>query len=270
MQKAWDNPNTTQIVMAWIALSTVLFLTYILWQANKPEVVEAQATPTLQIGPVILLERDVVSVPLILSDSPEGIAGFDVTVSLSSDSVASIIGAISGPVIVMEIDPDDPLGPLIPVERSLGLQDIDLGPTLVHIRAVDLARLLSQPPADITLATIDLIALAPGTTNISVAVRRLDSITGESITPDLFSNTVDVTKPFPTIIGQLARAQDIDRDGLAEDLNANGRHDFADIVIFFNNIDAAEVKDNIPFFDFDQDRNISFNDILAMFQLLIR
>ena len=249
MQKAWDNPTNTQIVIAWIALVAVLTATYFLWQVNRPEVVEARATPTLQIGPVVLLERDILSVPLILSDSPEAIAGFDVSIILEGNLVATIEGA----------------------STTLGLQDIDLvSSTLVHIRAVDLNGILVVPPDDITLATIDLLALAPGTTTISVVLRRLDSTLGNPITPNLLSNTIDVTKPFPTIIGQPGRAQDIDRDGLAEDLNANGRHDFADIVIFFDNIDTLEITENVAFFDFDQDRSISLNDILAMFQILIR
>ena len=241
-------PTPIQVLGA-IALGLAILLGLFLGNTFLSSSVEAQTPSTLQIGPVEIFEGETQSVPLILSNSPEGIAGFDISVILPSNSVVSIVGA----------------------STELALDNIDIfSTTIVHIRAVDFGKVLPLPPSDITLATVELQAVEPGTTSISVIVRRLDDINGTAIFPNTVENTVEVTKSFPTIIGQPGMAQDIDQDGLAEDLNANGRHDFADTLIFFNSIDSIEVVDNIEFFDFYGDGVVTLNDVIESFNLLIK
>ncbi|MEN6343088.1 MAG: NosD domain-containing protein [Methanospirillum sp.] len=78
------------------------------------------------------------------------------------------------------------------------------------------------------------------------------------------SATVNVT---PTIVvpGGAGYAGDPDGDGRYEDVNGNGRQDFADVVLFFNQV--AWIAENAPVSVFDHNDNgrIDFGDIVALF-----
>ncbi len=260
MQKAWDNPNNTQIVMAWIALVAVLTATYFLWTASQPDRVEAQGAFTIQVESTTIILGETNLVPITLINSPKGVSGFDISVSLDSgpfEDTVHITGADLGNLMVL-----DPIFRLQPDRK------------LIHLFGADITGALAKPinPATpLTLLLLKLEGIVPGTATATVIVRIVDpNDNGPTLLPISVPSTITVTRPFPTITGQPGRAQDIDKDGMAEDLNANGRHDFQDIVIFFNNISAEEVTLNVSFFDFDNNSFIGFNDILAMFQILIR
>ena len=51
------------------------------------------------------------------------------------------------------------------------------------------------------------------------------------------ANLAGVEPPPPTLPGMTSPVQDLDGDGLAEDINGNGRLDFADLVVLFDNLD---------------------------------
>ena len=73
---------------------------------------------------------------------------------------------------------------------------------------------------------------------------------------------------FPTLPGMTSPARDLDGDGLADDVNGNGRLDFADIVVFFENIDSPEVQDNASAFDFNGNGAADLADVTALFDLV--
>ncbi|MFQ5880609.1 MAG: LamG-like jellyroll fold domain-containing protein, partial [Dehalococcoidia bacterium] len=70
---------------------------------------------------------------------------------------------------------------------------------------------------------------------------------------------------FPTLPGMSGPAQDLDGDGTAEDVNGNGRRDFADIVVLFNNLGGSEVTGNVALFDFSVDGQVNMADVVALF-----
>jgi trimeric autotransporter adhesin len=58
---------------------------------------------------------------------------------------------------------------------------------------------------------------------------------------------------------------DPDEDGFYEDLNANGRKDFNDVVLMFNQMQWIAANEPICAFDFNGNGRIDFNDIVKLF-----
>ena len=58
---------------------------------------------------------------------------------------------------------------------------------------------------------------------------------------------------------------DPDADGIYEDLNANGRIDFADVTLYFEQMDWIGENEPVSLFDFNGNSRIDFADIVALF-----
>ena len=58
---------------------------------------------------------------------------------------------------------------------------------------------------------------------------------------------------------------DPDSDGLYEDLNANSRKDFNDVVLMFNQMQWIAANEPVSAFDFNRNGRIDFNDIVKLF-----
>jgi len=71
--------------------------------------------------------------------------------------------------------------------------------------------------------------------------------------------------PLPGIAGL---PTDPDGDGNYEDLNANGRKDFYDVVLFFEHLDWITANEPIAAFDYNGNRRVDFDDIVQMFHEL--
>ena len=61
---------------------------------------------------------------------------------------------------------------------------------------------------------------------------------------------------------------DADGDGLYGDVNGNGRADFADVVLFFNQMSWIEANEPVTAFDFSGNGRIDFADVIALFNAL--
>lgn len=66
--------------------------------------------------------------------------------------------------------------------------------------------------------------------------------------------------------GQASAPTDPDHDGRYEDLSGNGRADFSDVVLFFNQIDWIRANEPVAAFDFGGNGNIAFDDIVALYK----
>ena len=58
---------------------------------------------------------------------------------------------------------------------------------------------------------------------------------------------------------------DPDDDGICEDLNGNGRMDFADVVLYFNQMAWIGANEPVAAFDLNANGRIDFADIVALF-----
>jgi len=71
--------------------------------------------------------------------------------------------------------------------------------------------------------------------------------------------------PFP---GQSSAPTDPDGDGLYEDVNGNGRTDFADVVLLFSELDWWAVHEPLAAFDFNRNGRADFADVVRLFERL--
>jgi hypothetical protein len=83
--------------------------------------------------------------------------------------------------------------------------------------------------------------------------------------PLTLGSRVTVYQPPSALPGQVQGPGDTDGDGVYEDINGNGRTDFADVVLFFDWMDW--IAANGPAVAFDQNGNnrIDFDDVVRLF-----
>ena len=75
--------------------------------------------------------------------------------------------------------------------------------------------------------------------------------------------TLDAIQPVPFPGGALPL--DTDGDGLYDDTNGNGRMDFADVVLYFNQMSWISVHEPVPAFDYNGNGRIDFADVVWLF-----
>jgi hypothetical protein len=71
-----------------------------------------------------------------------------------------------------------------------------------------------------------------------------------------------VVKPLP---GFVKSPTDPDHDGIYEDLNSNDRLDFADVVLYFNQMEWIAANEPVKAFDLNGNGRIDFADIVRLF-----
>ena len=82
---------------------------------------------------------------------------------------------------------------------------------------------------------------------------------------------ITVTDPAPAVVLVPSGAglpTDADGGGLYEDVNGNGRADFSDVVLFFNQMSWIEANEPVTAFDFSGNDRIDFADVVALFNAL--
>ncbi len=109
-----------------------------------------------------------------------------------------------------------------------------------------------------TVATIPTIPLPPEVTPSSTV-----TVTSTS-TPIVGEKGMSI----PALPGASTPPRDINGDGLYEDVNGNGRVDFSDVVLLFNNLEAVSVSYPPSIFDFNQNKRIDYSDVTALYQSL--
>ncbi len=80
---------------------------------------------------------------------------------------------------------------------------------------------------------------------------------------------VGVSKVYPVLPGLVNPAQDLNGDGLAEDIDGNGRLDFDDVVKLFKNVNSQVVTGNYSDFDFNHNGFMDMDDIVQLFMILV-
>jgi PKD repeat protein len=70
------------------------------------------------------------------------------------------------------------------------------------------------------------------------------------------------------IPGGLGWPADIDGDGWIEDVNGNGRADFNDVVLYFDQMSWIDANEPIPLFDYGSNGRIDFQDVVLLFWVI--
>lgn len=115
------------------------------------------------------------SIPLVLREAPSGLAGFEVTVSVADEHVASIEGATYPDTLAM-------------TERPM----VSVDGRSITLEAVDLEDEITAGAADVTLATIEVSGTEAGTTAVRVTDARLDADGGAPIAAEPTAGTITV------------------------------------------------------------------------------
>jgi chitinase len=74
-----------------------------------------------------------------------------------------------------------------------------------------------------------------------------------------------VPEEVTALPGMTAPPADLNGDGKYEDLNVNGRLDFADVVLFFDEMDWIAANEPVAAFDFNGNGRIDFDDIVELY-----
>ncbi len=136
--------------------------------------VVAAAGPTLMAQGGSAAEGQTISVPIAISKAPNGVAGFDITVTLSNGSIASISGVQM---------PD------------YGLTSVNLvSSTQARVKVADLNGRIEGGAIDATLATLTLKAAKRGSTDIQITVTMLDDDSGFPIEAQVVNGALTVKK----------------------------------------------------------------------------
>ncbi|MDS0258861.1 alkaline phosphatase D family protein [Haloarcula sp. S1CR25-12] len=222
--------------------------------------IETDATVELTAGqPGIPAER-----PLVLADAvavgngktataeltgrwlDEGLSGGTISVSLADPEVATITGAT--------------------VDDAFGIAETEVASdgAAATVRFADIEENAqgAVPGTDTTLATLDIRGTGTGTTDIEVTVDRLDDDSGTSLEATTEMGLVIVGPP-PATGGD--EPTDPDGDGLFEDVNGNGRLDYADIETLFDSFEDDSVRLNKTAYDFNENGQLDYDDIVTLY-----
>ena len=188
-------------------------------------------------------------IEIILDSAPNGLSGFDITVQIPD---ILVVDSIEFP------------------ETFVLNQVLDGETSFPRLRAVDLGFSVQDGASDILLATLHVQGVEVGAGQITITVLALDDDAGNHLSSDLPPGTIIVNRVFPTFPLQSGPSQDLDDDGLVDDLNANDRMDFADLVLFFQHLDSPQVQENIDLFDYTSSDSVGMADVTGMFDHLIQ
>jgi PKD repeat protein len=80
--------------------------------------------------------------------------------------------------------------------------------------------------------------------------------------------SINVSKlQLPVFSGCTKPPLDSNNDGLYEDINGNGRLDFDDVVVYFNNMIWVTQNGLVTYFDYNNNRRIDFSDVVRLYNI---
>jgi PKD repeat protein len=153
-----------------------------------------------------------------------------------------------------------------PTVFNNSVTETTIGPAnqTAEIRATDITEVVEEDATNTSLGTVTVAANESANVSqaeLTVSVSRIDDDRGTPINVTTQNGTVTVREQGPLAPG-LNPPSDPDNDGVFEDVNGNGRVDFNDVVVLFENLPDAEA----PFQDVNGNGRIDFDDIVELFQ----
>jgi len=191
----------------------------------------------------VTLERDV-DLDLVLANAPGGLQWYDITLLVEDSNIAQLE-------LVKSRAIDERFFEVVRQTASS-----------IEFRAADLKDEILPGAENLLLATISLTAVEPGQTAIWMIVNPMIDDQGREIEPLVRSGNLNFA--VFTIGRSSAPPTDLDGDGLFEDINGDSRFTFEDVRIFSFNFSSRVVQDNWQLFDFDSDRDVDFDDAMAL------
>jgi PKD repeat protein len=190
------------------------------------------------------------TVRVILVHAPKGLQKYDILLSLSDPRVAQIVGVNPGAI------------------DARFTQIASQSPQAIRVRAVDFARQVEPGARDVTLVSIVLRGTGEGSASLDLDVRVMTDDEGVSLEPRVESGRVETTVALAPIGDSPAPPNDLDGDGLYEDIDGDGALTFDDPVVLAFNLDSEVVQSNPALFDFEGDGDVDFDDAVALVRLV--
>jgi PKD repeat protein len=186
------------------------------------------APVNLAFYPPTLTVYSTSTIDIVLDRAPSGFSGYNLTISLQNASIAEIVSV------------EYPTWATFPGNASLPADSF-------WLHATDATYQIESGDTNISLATLTLRGDTPGQGSITVTVNLMDN---------------DEGYPMPV---QTNPPTDPDGDGLYEDINGNGRIDFDDVTVYFNNMEWIEANEPVACFDYNGNGRIDFDDMVRLF-----
>ena len=187
---------------------------------------------------------------LVVEGPANGIGSYDATITVGDTTVAEITDARA-------------------FQTSVGLFDTTIAADGSSVQFSGLVQF--DAASQLTLAEIDVAAAdTTGETSLDLSVAdiadsdassyRVESATGATL-------TVSEDAGPPPLPDQDNAPQDLDGDGLYEDVNGDDQFSIADVQIFFQNRDSDAVQNNPEAFNFDETDPpaVTIGDVQALF-----
>jgi secreted PhoX family phosphatase len=203
-----------------------------------------QPNVMLDVGSVAISNGQTARTPLVMTSAPQGLAGGKLTVEIEESDVAAFT----------DVEFADAVG--------LTESSVSNDGSTATLRFTDTEKAVQQGALDVTLATLGLQARGTGTTDVMITVERVDDEEGRPIEVETRTGMV-VTGP-PSVGGE--SPTDPDGDGKFEDLNGNGRIDYDDVVLLFEQFESDAVQLNPAAFDFNENGELDYDDIVTLYE----
>jgi PKD repeat protein len=205
-----------------------------------------QPNVQVYVSSAALSQGDAVEADVMAKHVPDGLAGGEITVSVSDTDVAEIQGASYADAVGLAEEPT-----------------VSVDASTVTMRFADTNQAMQSEGTEFTVGTVTLMGTGAGAADLDTSA-SLDDDAGQSITVEPRSGLV---MTGPSSIGSSASSPtDPDGDGLYEDINGNGRVDYDDVALLFENLEAESVTSNARAFDFNENDRLDYADIVALYE----
>jgi PKD repeat protein len=205
-----------------------------------------QPNVQIDVGSAAVGQGDAVEADVIARHVPKGLSGGEITVTVEDTSVVGISGASYVDAVGLGQEPT-----------------ISEDGSSVTMRFADTNQVMQTEGTEFKIGTITLSGANAGVTDLTPEA-SLDDDAGNSIEVESRSGVAMVG---PSSIGSSAESPtDPDGDGLYEDVNGNGRVDYDDVALLFNNLDDQSVTSNARAFDFNENDQLDYDDIVSLYE----
>ncbi|MDD5189126.1 MAG: PKD domain-containing protein [Methanoregula sp.] len=186
---------------------------------------------------------------IVLNTALQGLSGYNITLASNNASIAEIVGVTYPAWASM------PKNSTLPADRA-------------WFKGVDLEG--TSGTQNITFFTVTLLGDAAGITTLTITPEKVEDREGGRYNPSVLSATLTVTavKPFPKPSGGFfPEPTDPNHDGKYEDIDGNGWIGFNDVVVLYQNMEAADagVFGPVACYDYDNSGFIGFNDVVKLY-----
>lgn len=141
--------------------------------ATAPAADRTQVEQSLTVEPATVTAGDATSVAVTLSSVPEGLSGYEITVSVGSESTATI----------RNVTYADAFG----ITDTTREDDATAG-----LKAADVPDSIGPGDEDVRLATLEVVGHQPGETGFDVTIERIDDEDGDDVSVSVDAGSVTV------------------------------------------------------------------------------